>query len=92
MELVRGIHNIRPSHGRSPSGQLGTVLTIGAFDGLHRGHQSFLNHLKYRAAEVGLPSVVVTLKPLPREYFAPLDAPPRLMLSLIHISEPTRPY
>ena len=79
MELVRGIHNIRASHGRSPSGQLGTVLTIGAFDGLHRGHQSVLNHLKYRAAEVGLPSVVVTLEPLPREYFSPLDAPPRLM-------------
>ena len=79
VELVRGIHNIRASHGRSPSGQLGTVLTIGAFDGLHRGHQSVLNHLKYRAAEVGLPSVVVTLEPLPREYFAPLDAPPRLM-------------
>ena len=79
MELVRGIHNIKPSHGRSSSGQRGTVLTIGAFDGLHRGHQSVLNHLKYRAAEVGLPSVVVTLEPLPREYFAPLDAPPRLM-------------
>ena len=79
MELVRGIHNLKASHGRSASGQVGTVLTIGAFDGLHRGHQSVLNHLKYRAAEAGLPSVVVTLEPLPREYFAPLAAPPRLM-------------
>ena len=79
MELVRGIHNLKPSHGRSASGQAGTVLTIGAFDGLHRGHQSVLNHLRFRAAEVGLPSVVVTLEPLPREYFSPLAAPPRLM-------------
>lgn len=83
MELVRGIHNIKERHRRSinvaAANAVGTVLTIGAFDGLHRGHQAVLKHLCHRAKEAGLPSVVVTLEPLPREYFAPLDAPPRLM-------------
>ena len=79
MELVRGIHNLKGQHGHASSGKAGSVLTIGAFDGLHCGHRSVLNHLRMRAKEAGLPSVVVTLEPLPREYFAPLDAPPRLM-------------
>lgn len=81
MELVRGIHNLKERHRRSTGAgdAVGTVLTIGAFDGLHRGHQAVLKHLCHRAQEAGLPSVVVTLEPLPREYFAPLDAPPRLM-------------
>lgn len=79
MELVRGIHNLQDRHRRASDGSEGTVLTIGAFDGLHRGHRSVLKHLCLRAKQAGLPSVVVTLEPLPREYFAPLDAPPRLM-------------
>ena len=79
VELVRGIHNLKDRHARGNSGKAGTVLTIGAFDGLHCGHRSVLDHLRMRADEAGLPSVVVTLEPLPREYFVPLDAPPRLM-------------
>lgn len=79
MELVRGVHNLQDRHRRASDGSEGTVLTIGAFDGLHRGHRSVLKHLCMRAKQAGLPSVVVTLEPLPREYFAPLDAPPRLM-------------
>ena len=79
MELIRGIHNLKPRHRCSESGQEGVALTIGAFDGLHRGHQAVLLHLIQRAKEAGMPSVVVTLEPLPREFFAPLDAPPRLM-------------
>ena len=72
MELIRGIHNIRDRH-------RGCVLTIGAFDGVHRGHQAVLKHVLKVAAEKNLPSTVVTLEPLPREYFAPLKAPARLM-------------
>lgn len=79
MELIRGIHNIRPYHSQSKDGRIGTVLTIGAFDGLHSGHQVVLKHLCKSAKTEGLPSLVVTLEPLPREYFSPLDAPPRLM-------------
>jgi len=72
MELIRGLHNIRPEH-------KGCVATIGAFDGVHRGHQAVLAQLKAKAKELGLPSLVITLEPLPREYFAPKAAPARLM-------------
>lgn len=72
MELIRGLHNIRPRHS-------GCVATIGAFDGVHRGHQQVIRKLKEKSAELGLPSLVITLEPLPREYFAPAQAPARLM-------------
>ena len=72
MELIRGLHNIRSHHA-------GCVATIGAFDGVHLGHQAVLTQLKIKAAELGLPSLVITLEPLPREYFAPKVSPPRIM-------------
>ena len=72
MELIRGLHNLRPRH-------RGCVATIGAFDGVHRGHQAVLGHLLQKSAELQLPSAVILFEPLPREYFAPLQAPPRLM-------------
>ena len=71
MELIRGLHNLRPEH-------RGCALTVGAFDGIHRGHQSVLAHLRARAAERHLPSAVIVFEPLPREYFRPLEAPPRI--------------
>ena len=71
MELIRGLHNLRPEH-------RGCALTVGAFDGIHRGHQSVLAHLRARAAERSLPSAVIVFEPLPREYFRPLEAPPRI--------------
>lgn len=71
MELIRGLHNLRPRH-------LGCVATIGAFDGVHRGHQAVIGQLLEKSAELGLPSVVIVFEPLPREYFAPLNAPARL--------------
>lgn len=72
MELIRGLHNIRERH-------RGCVATIGAFDGVHKGHQSVLKKLCEVADDMGLPSVVITLEPLPREYFAPKQAPARIM-------------
>lgn len=72
MELIRGLHNLRPRH-------RGCVVTIGAFDGVHQGHQKVLQQLMKKGQEFGLPSTVVILEPLPREYFAPLKAPARLM-------------
>ncbi len=72
MELIRGLHNLRPRH-------RGCVATIGAFDGVHHGHRAVLGHLLDKSKELGLPSVVILFEPLPREYFAPTQAPARLM-------------
>lgn len=72
MELIRGLHNLRARH-------KGCVVTIGAFDGVHQGHQAVLAHLLDKSRELNLPSVVVVFEPLPREYFAPEKAPARLM-------------
>lgn len=72
MELIRGLHNLRPRH-------RGCVVTLGAFDGVHHGHQAVIGHLLSKARELALPSVVIAFEPLPREYLAPLKAPARLM-------------
>lgn len=71
MELIRGLHNIRPA-------QRGCVATIGNFDGVHRGHQAVLDQVKGEAARLGLPSVVMVFEPQPQEYFTPEGPPPRL--------------
>ena len=71
MELIRGIQNIRAQHH-------GCVLTIGNFDGVHRGHQALLKHLKQEASRRGLPTVVMTFEPQPLEFFLPEKAPARL--------------
>lgn len=55
------------------------MATIGAFDGVHLGHQSVIRLLLEKSAELGLPSLVIVFEPLPREYFSPLQAPARLM-------------
>ncbi|MEM8561136.1 MAG: bifunctional riboflavin kinase/FAD synthetase [Pseudomonadota bacterium] len=72
MELIRGLHNLRPRHRRC-------VATLGAFDGVHLGHQAVLRHLLEKAEELSLPSLVIVFEPLPREYLAPLKAPARIM-------------
>lgn len=72
MELIRGLHNLRPRHH-------GCVATIGAFDGVHLGHQAVIRHLLEKAAEFELPSLIIVFEPLPREYFSPLKAPARIM-------------
>lgn len=58
----------------------GSVVCIGAFDGLHLGHQALLRHAAGRARALGLPLVALSFEPLPREYFSGDDAPPRLSL------------
>ena len=72
MELIRGLHNLRPRHH-------GCVATIGAFDGVHLGHQAVIRHLLDKSTEYGLPSLIMVFEPLPREYFAPVQAPARIM-------------
>ncbi|HNI72786.1 MAG TPA: bifunctional riboflavin kinase/FAD synthetase, partial [Accumulibacter sp.] len=64
--------------GYSRAAPQSTVLTIGNFDGVHRGHRALLARLKTVAAGVGLPSAVLTFEPHPREFFAADSAPARL--------------
>jgi riboflavin kinase/FMN adenylyltransferase len=71
MELIRGLHNLRPQH-------RGCVATIGNFDGVHLGHQAVLGQLAEKAAEMCLPTSVITFEPQPQEYFTRGDIPPRL--------------
>lgn len=56
------------------------MVCIGAFDGLHLGHQALVRRAVARARELGLPAVALTFEPLPREFFNPADPPPRLLL------------
>ena len=67
----------------------GTVVTVGTFDGVHRGHWAVLEEIRERARATNRRSVLVTFDPHPLRIVRPEHAPP---LSLIHISEPTRPY
>lgn len=71
MQLIRGLHNL-------PSFAQGTVVTIGDFDGVHRGHQAILQRLKQTAQQLQAPTCVLIFEPQPREYFAPESAPARL--------------
>lgn len=58
----------------------GCVACVGAFDGLHLGHQALVARTVERARALGLPAAVVCFEPLPREFFSPGDPPSRLML------------
>lgn len=71
MELIRGLHNFAPRH-------RGSVVSIGNFDGLHRGHQALIARLRELSAVHGLPITVVTFEPMPREYFLGAQAPARI--------------
>jgi len=56
----------------------GAVLTVGTFDGVHRGHRLVLERLAERSDAAGLPSVLVTFAPHPLEILNPGAAPPLL--------------
>ena len=71
MEVLRGVHNLRDRHH-------GCALTIGNFDGVHRGHQALLAHLRKKAQTHDSPSLVITFEPQPREYLGGTAIPPRL--------------
>ncbi len=59
----------------APAGWGRSVLTIGVFDGVHRGHQAIIGHTVKRAARLGLSSVVVTFDPHPAEVVRPGSHP-----------------
>jgi riboflavin kinase/FMN adenylyltransferase len=54
------------------------ALTIGNFDGVHRGHQAMIERVIEAAARHGWISCAMTFEPHPREFFAPDQAPTRL--------------
>ncbi len=62
----------------------GSVVCIGAFDGLHLGHRALVRHAAARARVRGVPMVALSFEPLPREFFAAAGhapRPPRLSLA-----------
>jgi riboflavin kinase/FMN adenylyltransferase len=75
MKVFRGLPN---AAARAPC-----ALTIGNFDGVHRGHQALLARVRAAADRLGLESAVMTFEPHPREFFAHKmgdmsKAPPRI--------------
>ncbi|MFO7582885.1 bifunctional riboflavin kinase/FAD synthetase [Guyparkeria sp.] len=68
MQLTR-LH-VTDSPADTPLAPGGAVVTIGNFDGVHRGHQAVIRQAAERARGLGLPLFVVIFEPLPREYFA----------------------
>ena len=71
MQRWRGVESAPPGWGRC-------VVTIGVFDGVHRGHQIIIGRAVELAAEAGLPSVVLTFDPHPSEVVRPGTHPPVL--------------
>jgi riboflavin kinase / FMN adenylyltransferase len=77
MKILRGLH------GPVPAGPC--ALTIGSFDGVHRGHQAMLALLVSEARHRGLPACVMTFEPHPRDFFHARrggPAPPRRIATL----------
>jgi riboflavin kinase/FMN adenylyltransferase len=70
MKVFRGFHH----SGIAPA----CALTIGNFDGVHRGHQAMLALLRGEAQQRGVPSCVLTFEPHPRDYFAEKFKKPEL--------------
>ena len=70
MKVFRGFHH--------PDVAAACALTIGNFDGVHRGHQAMLALLCAEARQRGVRSSVLTFEPHPRDYFAAVSAKPDL--------------
>ncbi|RZI98125.1 MAG: bifunctional riboflavin kinase/FAD synthetase [Brevundimonas sp.] len=62
-----------------PDGLKGAAVAIGAFDGVHRGHQAVIANAREAAGRIGAPLAVVSFDPHPRRWFQPDAAPFRLM-------------
>src|SRR5437016_4822899 len=63
MKLIRGLHAI-------PAEWKECVLTIGNFDGIHRGHQALISRCVLLAKQHNTVSVVMTFEPYPKTYFS----------------------
>ncbi len=75
MEFFRGLHSLPPDTKPGPGP---CVVTIGNFDGVHRGHQQLISELKKEGERRKLPVAVVVFEPTPQEFFAGERSPARL--------------
>jgi riboflavin kinase / FMN adenylyltransferase len=66
------------THGSFPRARGRSTLTIGSFDGVHRGHRALIERVVAKARELRTASCVLTFEPHPREFFAGEAAPARL--------------
>ncbi|BAF61155.1 bifunctional riboflavin kinase/FAD synthetase [Candidatus Vesicomyidisocius calyptogenae] len=66
MKIIRGLQNLKP--------HLGSVVTIGNFDGVHIGHQKIIKTLVNKAQIMNLPSVIVSFSPTPQHFFGHAQA------------------
>jgi len=71
VQVIRGINNYPPASD-------GAVITIGNFDGVHRGHRRILKQVADNASERGLASCAITFEPFPQEFFQTAQDSPRL--------------
>ena len=70
MQIFRGVPR--------PSQRVPCALTVGNFDGVHRGHQALLARVTAAARKRNVAAAVMTFEPHPREFFAPQAAPMRI--------------
>lgn len=74
MRLVRHLGDLP-----YPDLDAGSVVTIGAYDGIHLGHQQLLERAVHVAEDKGLTTVVMSFEPTPKEFFGGTSPPARLM-------------
>ena len=74
MQLVR--HLVDMPH---PILAGGSVVTIGAYDGLHLGHRQLLERVVCSARRRSMPAVLMSFEPTPKEFFSAVKPPARLM-------------
>src|SRR5262245_17460778 len=66
------------THGSMQRARGRCALTIGNFDGVHRGHRALVDRVVAKAREAALTPCVLTFEPHPREFFSPEAAPARI--------------
>lgn len=71
IQIIRGLQNLTPACKNC-------AVSIGNFDGVHRGHQAVLQQLKLQAHALNLSTLLITFEPYPKEFFYAESAVPRL--------------